>query len=124
MKTIKPLLSTIEVSDARSALYYLSRYLKQATIFEKYQKDIFEDTERSYPTEFVRKLTISLIDFIEHEQGMKASEFDLDTYSLWSDHVTEIEEGLDPEPTPEELERANTFVNAISMPVTKGQSSN
>ncbi len=122
MKSIKHLLSDISVSDARSALYYLSRYLKQAAVYEEYQKDIFEDTARSSPAESIRTLTLSLIDFIEREQGMKASEFDDKTYALWSDHVTEVEEGLDPGATPEELERATTFVNAISMPATKDQS--
>lgn len=121
MKTINHLLSNISVSDARSALYYLSRYLKQAATYEEYGKDIFEDATRNYPSGEVRALTLSLIEFIEREQGVKAAEFDDDTYLFWSDHVSEVEESLDPEATPSEVERATEFVNSISVPEPKEQ---
>src|SRR5689334_13291377 len=119
MKTINHLLSGTSISDSRSALYYLSRYLKQAKHYEEYQKDIFEDTKRGYPSESVRALTSSLIEFIEQQQGMRAAQFDRDTYLAWADHVSEVESALDPDATPAELERATKFVNAISMPATK-----
>ena len=61
MKTLYHLVSTLNASDARSAMYYLSRYLKQAAKFEKYGKDIFEDDKRSAPSDSIRNLTLAMI---------------------------------------------------------------
>jgi hypothetical protein len=123
MKTINHLLTHVRIADARSALYYLSRYLKQAAIYERHEKDIFDEADQSSPSEEVRALTLSLIAFIEREQGIKAAQFDDDTYDFWSDHVSEVEASLDPEATPSEVERAREFVNAFAMPATKDPSS-
>ena len=116
MESIQPLVSPLEISDARSALYYLSRYLKQAADFHRYSKDIFEDEERSGPTEVIRQATLSMIRFIESTEGQVAAEFDDSTYSKWAAHVTDVENSLDPDATADEIARADEFVQAMSLP--------
>lgn len=116
MKTLSHLVLGLNVSDARSSLYYLSRYLKQASHYEDYGKDIFDDDFRSYPEEAIRIVTLGLIKFIEGVEKIPVSQFDEATYIKWSDHVEEIESGLDPQATATEIEQANSFVSAMSLP--------
>lgn len=119
MKSIRDRVSALTTSDARSALYYLSRYLKQAAHFKDYRKDVFEDTERSSPSEGVRRATIEMIKFIEDVEGISASAFDDPTYMRWSTHVREIESGLDPEMTESDLARAKKFLDEFGLPESK-----
>ena len=49
MKDIRAIIATASISDARDALYYVSRYLKQAPSFSEYEKDIYEDGDNSQP---------------------------------------------------------------------------
>lgn len=116
MENLQSLLAGKSISEARSALYYLSRYLKQAAHYERYKKDIFEDSQRSYPTESVQSLTKRLIEFIERSENASASQFDDATYVRWSDRIGEVESGLDPEPSAAEIERAESFVNTMRLP--------
>ncbi|MEI6133231.1 MAG: hypothetical protein WCQ41_10480 [Bacillota bacterium] len=116
MKTIHNLLSNLNISDARSALYYLSRYLKQAPYYEKYEKDIFDDAQRSYPNESIRSVTLALIKFIEQTEQTPIAKFDDATYIRWSDHVEEVESGLDPEASLAEIEQATAFANTMNLP--------
>ena len=95
---------------------YLSRYLKQASHYEEYGKDIFDDDFRSYPEEPIRIVTLGLIKFIEEVEKIPVSQFDDATYIKWSDHVEEIESSLDPQATATEIDQANSFVNTMSLP--------
>lgn len=119
MSRISHLISGMTTGDARSALYYLSRFLKQAAQYENYGKDVFEDEERSYPSENVRATTLRLIDYIVKIESIPASEFDDDTYARWAVEVEEVEGSLDPEASDSELERATEFVNSIDLPATR-----
>jgi hypothetical protein len=112
MNIIAKLLSGKTVGEARSALYYLSRYLKQADHFEKYKKDIFEDAIRDYPDQE----TISLTWAIVSEQGISATAFNDSIYKKWATEVANWENSLDPEPSPAELEAASNFSNSMEMP--------
>lgn len=47
MKELIALIDGIDVGDARAAFYYLSRYLKQAEYYDRYEKDFFEDDFQS-----------------------------------------------------------------------------
>lgn len=116
MNTIAKLLSKKTVSEARSALYYLSRYLKQANHFEKYKKDIFEDAIRDYPDQETIDLTWAIVSAIETEQGISVTAFDDSIYKKWANEVARWENSLDPEPSPAELEAASIFSNSMEMP--------
>ncbi|MGI0014267.1 MAG: hypothetical protein ACREBU_12630 [Nitrososphaera sp.] len=121
MNSIHPLVSHLCVSDGRSALYYLSRYLKQAEQFERYGKDIFVDEERSSPSDEVRKATLSIIRFIEEAEGISAAKFDELTYKKWTDHVAEVEAKLDPVASAAEVERARKFVEDMELPPVRSR---
>ncbi len=116
MKDIYPIISTLSVDDARSSLYYLCRYIKQASIQKVYEKDIFDDDRRSAPSNIARATTLNLIAFIENLEGMTASEFDEDTFHYWIDHTIEIEDRLDPAMTSNEFKRAEEFLNSMPKP--------
>lgn len=96
MKQILNIIRGNSISDIRNSFYYLSRYLKQAESFEKYQKDIFEDTERNIPSELVKSLTFRLIGIIENVANKKAKDFSNDEYLYWMNIIDNIEEDLEP----------------------------
>src|SRR5688572_19138058 len=75
MNKLENVIFGFDIPDIRAAFYYLSRYLKQADSIDEYEKDFFEDDFRSAPSEIAKKLTFSLIEFIEMQAGKKASEF-------------------------------------------------
>ena len=116
MKSIHERIATLNTGNARSALYYLSRYLKQAAHFKDYRKDIFEDTQRSAPSEVIRQTTFELIKLIEDAEGKLAYDFDDLTYSKWARFVRKIENGLDPELTESDLARARKFLDEFDLP--------
>ena len=116
MKSIHECIATLSTGDARSALYYLSRYLKQAAHFKNYRKDVFEDTQRSAPSEVIRQTTRELITLIEDAEGKRADDFDNPTYSKWAILVRKIENGLDPELTASDLARARKFLDEFDLP--------
>lgn len=116
MKSIQEHVAALSTSDGRSALYYLSRYLKQAAHFKDYRKDIFEDTQRSAPSEAVRQSTFEMISFIEDTEGMPASDFDDPTYVRWANLVQRIESSLDPELTESDIARAKRFLDEFGLP--------
>lgn len=119
MQTINHLISDLSASDARSTLYYLSRYLKQAARFDEYGKDIFEDDNRSAPSDFVKHRTLSIVSFIEEVEGTTVAKFDDATYRQWAEHAADVESGLQPEASPLEIERAAEFMKAIENLVGK-----
>lgn len=116
MNSIQEHIAALSTSDARSALYYLSRYLKQAAYFKDYRKDIFEDTQRSAPSEAVRQSTCEMMKFIEEREEMPAAQFDDSTYAKWANLVRKTENGLDPELTDSDLARAKLFLDEFGIP--------
>lgn len=116
MNSLQERVATLSTRDARSALYYLSRYLKQAAHFKDYRKDVFEDTHRSAPSEAIRQTTLELIKLIEDAEGKAASEFDDTTYSRWAALVRRVENDLDPELTESDFERARKFLDEFGLP--------
>lgn len=119
MKTINHLIADLSSSDARSVVYYLSRYLKQVAQFNDYEKDIFQDDGVSEPTELVRSRTLTVIEFIEAAEGTSAAEFSDSIYGKWALHAEDVESALQPEASAKEMERAAEFINAISLPRAK-----
>ena len=116
MSSIQDKVAALTTCNARSALYYLSRYLKQAAHFKAYRKDVFEDTESSVPGKVVRQATLEMIRSIEDAEGIPASAFDHQTYVRWAAHVREIENSLDPELTESDLARARKFLDEFGLP--------
>ena len=116
MNSIQEHVAALSTGDARSALYYLSRYLKQAAHFKDYRKDVFEDTQLSAPSEAIRRSTLEMIKFIEDCEGRPASDFDDPTYAKWANLVQKIESGLDPELTESDIARARRFLDEFGLP--------
>lgn len=116
MTTLRILVENHELSDARDAFYYLSRYLKQAAFYDDYQKDIFEDGYSSEPTEVVKQLTMAMIELIETQQKKKAGEFSDEEYIYWMDEINDVESSLDPEPTDDIIEAAESAIDDIFFP--------
>lgn len=116
MQEIKLLIANSSVGDARSALYYVGRYLKIAPKIDEYEKDFFEEENKSAPSEFVRGLAWKIIHFIEDAAGQTANEFDDQTFIVWIDRVTSVERDLDPELTGEAIERAMQILETMKEP--------
>ncbi|MBP1130866.1 hypothetical protein JOE25_002440 [Serratia sp. PL17] len=121
MKNFNDIIKGVNTSDARSALYYLGRYLKQAEYYIQYGKDFFEDDYQSKPTEEAKGLTLKLIDFIESYQEKKASDFTDEEYMFWVEKLNEVESKLDPEPTEEQRKLAESIINEIFQPPLTGE---
>lgn len=119
MEIISSIISGVSIGDARAVLYYLSRYLKMASHYDEYKKDIFEDDIRSYPNEEIRSLTLVAVTEIEKIENRKVADFDDSTYTKWSDLVDSLESSLDPVPTLEEVEKASAFSESIILPKAK-----
>jgi hypothetical protein len=119
MNTIDHLVSVLDKSDARSTLYYLSRYLKQAAHLDASGKDIFIDDERSAPTESVILNTLSIIEFIEMAEGVPAAEFDNEAYARWADHVADVERSLQSAISEDVMARAKEFIETTVVPTNK-----
>ena len=116
MKNIEDLVKGYEITDIRAAFYYLSRYLKQADYFTEYQKDFFEDDYQSAPSDVAKKLTFSLIKFIEDRAGKKVSEFDDEEYIKWMDEIDAVESNLDPEPSNMVKQAADKMIDELFLP--------
>lgn len=119
METINKLLEDYELSEKRSALYYLTRYIKQAKIFKDYKKDIFVDDKNSIPTEKVKSLTLSLIDIVEQTANKKAIEFDEKEFYFWMDAIAVIEDNLDIEPNETQIQNALKTLGNFETPLKK-----
>lgn len=113
MKTFMEVIEGFSAPDARSAFYYLGRYLKQAAHYSKYEKDFFEDDYQSKPSEEAKKLTLALINHIESQQNKKASQFTDEEYVFWVNQLDAVESKLDPEPTEEQVESARSVINDL-----------
>jgi hypothetical protein len=116
METIENLLKDYILFEKRSALYYLTRYIKQAKIFKNYEKDIFVDDKNSSPTEKVKALTLRLIDIIEKVANKKAVEFDEKEFFFWMDTIADIEDNLDFEPNETQVQNALKTLDNFETP--------
>lgn len=116
MEILSNIILGLSVSDARSTLYYLSRYLKQASTYDEYKKDIFEDGSRSYPSEQVMALTWAAVSEIEKAENCRISDFEFETYIKWSDLVDSLESSLDPAPSIDEVAKAFEFSDLLILP--------
>ena len=94
MLDIRKLVEGIEVADVRAAVYYVSRYIKQADTFDEYSKDIFEDEERSTPNQPVRRLAVDIIKAIEAHERMKAAGINFERVVEILDELTAFERDL------------------------------
>ncbi|GAB7217859.1 hypothetical protein [Dickeya oryzae] len=119
MKIIYDIIKNYEMLEARSAFYYLSRYLKQATHYDEYEKDLFIDDFYSAPSDKEKDLTLKLIKLIEAESGKKASDFTDSEYFYWMDIINDIESNLDPAPSQSVLESAEDALSKITYPNAK-----
>lgn len=119
MKQIFDIIQENSIPDIRSSFYYLGRYLKQADSFEEYQKDIFEDDEKSRPSELVKALTLRLIEAIEQLAGKKAKYFEDAEYLHWINIIDNIEENLDPTPDSKLLDKATSELSSFEPPDKK-----
>jgi len=114
MKEFENILEGLCLEDTRSTLYYLSRYLKLTPTQDEYEKDIFEDDERSMPSAAVKETTGKLIAFIEHHENMPASDFSEEQYDFWAQHVMDFESQLEPDASDETIAKANAFIESLS----------
>lgn len=116
MLNIHKLIEGFEAADARSALYYVSRYIKQAESFDEYKKDIFEDERQSAPSQAVRSLAVIIIKAIEAHEGSKAADVAFDRIVELLDHISSVERNLGFEFTDAELASAEEFTSGIVPP--------
>ncbi|MFP1683809.1 hypothetical protein ACLD0W_14955 [Alloalcanivorax sp. C16-1] len=116
MNNLEEIIKGFEIPDVRAAFYYLSRYLKQADYFEKYEKDFFEDDFQSAPSDIAKRLTLSLIEFIEKSTEKHASNFNDEEYIHWMDEINELESQLDPEPSQNVKNSAEQVMNELFVP--------
>jgi len=114
---IAEILEGCSLEDARSCLYYASRYVKQAEHFESYEKDIFEEEEHNVPSARVRELTLRIIDEIEAREGRPATQFDDETVIRLLDEITSIEASLSPEFSDLELARGKSLAAEMLPPM-------
>jgi hypothetical protein len=117
MLDISKLVKGLEAADVRAAIYYASRYIKQAENFDKYSKDIFEDEKRSAPNPTVRRLALNIIEAIEADEGMKAANLNFDRVVEVLDHITSFERDLLTS-SDAELAAADEFIANIGAPRT------
>lgn len=116
MSEISSNLSGVADTDARSALYYLGRYVKQAEYFQAYGKDIFDEEERSAPTEQVKQITLRLIMIIEKRENVSMAHLGTEAVTRILTEITTIEESLGFEASPDDLERAEKFFSSMKIP--------
>lgn len=123
MNKLKNLIKEYSIADARSAFYYLGRYLKQASSYDEYQKDIFIDDAESAPNELVKNLTLKLIDYIEKSQGKKSAEFTVEEYILWMDKINTVESELDPLPSKAQINIVEKIIDDLVQPTINHKNS-
>lgn len=119
MQNLEEFLLGFETSIKRSALYYLTRYIKQAAIFHEYQKDFFVDAHGSEPSDEIKALTINLIEVVEKNAEKGANDFSEEEFGYWMDAISDIEDRIDKEPTEQQISNALAELDKFSIPVNK-----
>ena len=117
MNPITTLIQDLKIEVARSILYYLNRYLKLAPTKKSYEKDMFEDDERSAPSRTVKLGTQKVIKYIEKSEGIPASRFKKERFHYWVDLVAEADEKLDPEASDDQKARATAVITDMQLPL-------
>jgi hypothetical protein len=115
MNELRSVISGYSLSEARSAFYYLSRYLKQAAN-DEYEKDIFDDYSELELGEGARVLTEKMISFIEKKQGKFAKNFTDEEYFEWMNEIDLIEAELDPLPSADQIDQAEKVIKELVIP--------
>jgi|GEM_PF-1177405 hypothetical protein len=113
MKHFEEIICKNSIADLRSAFYYLSRFLKQASISDEYNKDFFEDDSPFVPSERVKSLTADMITIIESFQGKKTSLFTDDEVLYWMDSINDAESNLDPVLTPDKKAKVEIIISDL-----------
>jgi len=116
MEALNKILETYDRFEKRSALYYLTRYIKQAKIFNDYKKDIFIDGIESNPSEKVQHLTLQMIDIVEDIAKKKAIDFTDKEFLYWMDTIAELEDNIDTEPSEEQIQKALNEIRKFEVP--------
>ncbi|EJL51627.1 hypothetical protein PMI09_04417 [Rhizobium sp. CF122] len=119
MRHVRDMISNISQPDARSAIYYVSRYVKQAEYFEKYKKDVFEEVYESAPSEDIWSLAVAMISAIESEEGAKIAELSDQRNLELLEELLAIEDELVPEPSSREAGDAEEFIKRMETPAPK-----
>jgi hypothetical protein len=113
---IRPIIAGAPVNEARAALYYASRYVKQAGSFEQYDKDIFEEDDRSAPNDAVRALTLAVIQFIEKFEELPAAQFSFETVGRILNHIVTVDGALEAPPSNAAQMRAEAALGDMVAP--------
>lgn len=116
MDELKNILETSDKFEKRSALYYLTRYVKQAKIFHNYKKNIFIDGIESNPSEKVKIVTLKMIEFIEESANKKAVDFSHEEFLYWMDLIAELEDSIDTEPSEDQIQKALNAIQKFETP--------
>ncbi len=119
MQAIEELLKEFDAATQRAALYYLTRHIKQAAIFNEYQKNIFMEASDSEPSKEVKELTLTLIEVVEKTAGKKANEFSRVEFETWMDNIADIEDTIDDEPEAQQVHKAISELEKFSIPSQK-----
>lgn len=119
MSDLSALLNNHTPEDVLGALYYAARYIKQADHLSRYEKDIFDDDERSTPTDKVKQLTWEIVKWVEAQEGMVSGKFDTQTlirvFALLEDIGSRFETNL----SEEELRDAEAAMASLIIPQTQ-----
>ncbi len=119
MTSLTDVLAGESDADARAALYYVGRYVKQARNFRAHRKDVFEDERRSAPSVGVRSLAQRLIAAIEEREATHAEEFALDRTLKIVREIAALERELGPDVSDDEAKRAARFFTEFGLPSPK-----
>ncbi|WVT78034.1 hypothetical protein QM996_31405 (plasmid) [Sinorhizobium chiapasense] len=119
MTSLTDVLAGVTDANARAALYYVGRYVKQARNFRTRNKDVFDDERRSAPSTVVKSLAQGLIAAIEEREGVRAEEFALDRMLTILREIAALERELGPDVSNEEAKRAARFFIEFDLPSPK-----
>jgi hypothetical protein len=120
MSSFSHIVSGRDAKTVVDAIYYVGRYIKQAEHLGELEKDIFEDDERSEPTQEVKDLAWEIIAAVEEEVGMPAAEFDESTLINVMDQLAEAEAALTNDLTPDQLKEVKEVIERMQPPIISG----
>lgn len=115
MIDLEKITQDFDSADVRSALYYVSRYVKQASSFKIYSKNIFDDPQGSEPSEAVIDLSNNIIYELSNKYG-DLEEISREKTLFILDQISEFETELTSEASEDELRRAEEFVRSLENP--------
>jgi hypothetical protein len=105
--------------DVVGALYYASRYIKQANHLSKYEKDIFDDDEKSAPSPDVKRLTWEIVGWVEAKEGLRAGDFDSPTLVRVIVYLGQVSKQFGTELSADELRGAQAAIAGMKIPATR-----